>query len=197
MWGQDELVAVGEMIFDEIVEESPFETGPISPVEPEPVATHLYATFVVDYPELRCQLDVVLRLEGVCWLRTFRANDLVGFLAACHDVIGRDVGQLFEDLPDPIVGLAEVDIERFDALGYLSHLTLYLGRVFPFLLHRGNLGRHLVPLFAEGVDRRDQLAPPSIPTQEVGEVDLVHSLEKSLPNGVRILADDVDVQHSV
>ena len=78
----DHLVAVGQMLVDEIVQQRPFQTAAHAAVHPEARASQLRAALIVDQAEVGAEVDVMLRLKVEGMRLAVVAQRLVVLLAA-------------------------------------------------------------------------------------------------------------------
>lgn len=79
MRGQDELVAVFQVLLDEVIEQRPFQLRAQSTVNPETVAAELDSPFVIDESERSAEVDVVFDGERKLRLLTHNPDDLICF----------------------------------------------------------------------------------------------------------------------
>ena len=91
--GQDELIAVGNVGVDEVVQQCPLQPGTHAGVHPVAGACQLHAPLVVDETQVLAKVNVVLGLKVKGVLRANIAQGLVVLLAAGKQVRVGQVGQ--------------------------------------------------------------------------------------------------------
>ena len=91
--GQDELIAVGNVGVDEVVQQRPLQPGAHAGVHPVAGACQLHAPLVVDETQVLAKVNVVLGLKVKGVLRANIAQGLVVLLAAGKQIRVGQVGQ--------------------------------------------------------------------------------------------------------
>ena len=91
--GQDELIAIGQVAVDEVVQQRPLQAGAHAGVHPEAGPGQLHAAGVVDEAQVGAEVHMVLRLEVELVGLTEVAQRLVVLLAAGLEVVVGQVGQ--------------------------------------------------------------------------------------------------------
>ena len=194
---EDELEAVLEVLLDEVVEERPLEPRAHAAVEPEAVAAHADAAVVVDEPERRAELDVVLRLEALeDGLLAPDGDDLVGLLAAGDDAGRGEVREREQDRALLLVDLGRLLVERGDAVAEGAHLGLDGGRVLAGLLRGADLLRRCVALVLERLDGGGLLAADGVEGEDLVDGGGIGAAgDEALLDGVGGFADLLEVEH--
>ena len=137
----DHLVAVLQVLVDEVVEQGPLEARAHAAVDPEAGARQTRAALIVDEAEVRAQVHMVLRLEVEVMRLAVVAQRLIVLLAARLEVGVRqvrqgqhqravlrlDVRQLLVVLGDLGLQLGHAREDRRDVLARLLALRDLLG----------------------------------------------------------------------
>ena len=117
------------------------------------------------------------------------ANDLIVFFASCNNVIGRNVGQAFNEGVYVLLYFCQFAFNGFDARGYISHFLLDLCGIFARFFHLRNLARYFVAFFAQLTDFGNVSTACCIPGEQVCTVDVIHTRLERLCHLGGIFAD--------
>ena len=144
MGRQDELIAVGDVGVDEVVQQRPLQPGAHALVDPEAGTGQLGAPVIIDQAQIQAQIHMVLggevKLVGFAEV----AQGLVVLLAAGGQIGIRQIGQGQHQRPV----LRQHRVQLGGVLGnaglQLRHLLEDGGHVLAGLLHGGDLLGNLV-----------------------------------------------------
>ena len=195
--GQHEGVAVLDVGGDEVVQQRPLQLRAQIGVEPVAVAGQLHAALIVDQAEARAQIDMVLGLKVKNRLLAKHLDDLVVLLAARNNVVRRQVGQRRNELLDLRLDLTQFLVQALDLFTGFLHLRHDGRNIGAFLLQARDLLVDAVALRLERLALGDDLLAASVPLQQLGEIHLVFALGKRRLDELRILTDQIDVQHAL
>ena len=93
MGHQHQLVAVGQVSVDKIIQQGPFQPGAQARIDPEAGARQLGASLIVDQAQVRAEVYVMLGLKIELMGLAVLAQGLVVLLAAGLQVGVGEVGQ--------------------------------------------------------------------------------------------------------
>ena len=210
---QDELVAVGDVAVDEVVQQRPFQTCAHALIHPEAGTRQLDAPVVVDQTQTLAQVNMVLGGEVKLVRLAKVAQRLVVFLSAGLQIgvgqvgqaqhgdavfvaEGFQLGQLLLDCLGDLHGLGVVGGNGGVQLGHV--LAFFLG----LLLHAEELAvflRQLVLLGGLGLGVGLQSTDLCVQLQNAvnGGVAVHFLCPQTGLDGVGIFLDFLDVQHDV
>ena len=140
---------------------------------------------------------MVLGLKVENGLLAEHLDDLVVLLAARNDVIRRQVGQCRNELLDLRLDLTQFLVQALDLFAGFLHLRHDGSNIGAFLLQARDFLVDAVALRLERLALGDDLLAASVPLQQLGEIHLVFALGKRRLDELRILADQIDVQHAL
>ena len=195
--GQDQLVAVGQVGVNEVVEQRPLQTGTHASVDPEARAGQLGAAVVVDEPQVGAEIHVVLGLKVEHSGLAPVAERLVVFLAAGKQVGVGEVGKTQHD-----VGLLDLNglqllVDLLGLVGHGLHLGEEGGNVLALLLVLRNELVHLVLLGLYGLGLGDESASLTVQSQNgLNVLTGVLALDLEARDDLLwVFSDILDIQH--
>ena len=195
---QDEFITVGDVGVDEIVQQSPLQTGAHALVAPKAVAAHLDATLIVDQIQTGAQIHVILgfKVKGVRFAEI--AQGLVVLFAAGQQIGVRQVGQTQHQIL--IFGLDDRDLAVVFLDGFLQsvHLGKDGGGILTGLLHGRDLLGHGILLGLQIVGLADQCAALIVQLQNAldGLTGILALASQQVDDLFGIFLDTSNIQHS-
>ena len=196
---QNHLVPVRKMRVHEIVQQRPLQPRAHAAVDPEARARQLGAARIVDQPQIRAEIHVVLGLKIKGARLAPVAQGLVVLLAARQKILVRQVGQPQHQRRVALLYLLDLLVVRLGFGGQLLHLGKQRRYVLPFPLVLRNQLVCLVRL------RLHRLVPgnqrPALPVQLQNLLDLrariLALLGKPRDDFLRVFLDILNVQHTL
>ena len=185
------------MLGNEVIEQRPLQPRAKAGIEPEAVAAHLHAAFVVDQAQIRAQIHVVFRLPVKGGFFAVDLDHLVVFLAAGHHVLGGQIGQRHHEAVDFVFQSALLLVHRLDLIGHFLEFGEQFARVLALLFQGGDFLAHAVALSLERLVFHKQRAAAGVPFEKFAEVHVVFALFQGFFDIFGIGTDEVQVQHGI